>query len=107
MFVLLKHLKIITRTFLLLFLDVLVKRTFSLSYIAIFVFNNVKVSCISSIFSNKISLSLYNISLENIEEMQETLTLLNTKIAMYDNENVRFTKTSKNNNKNINKVNGR
>ncbi|MEM5418580.1 MerR family transcriptional regulator [Staphylococcus gallinarum] len=47
------------------------------------------------------------ILLENIEEMQETLTLLNTKIAMYDNENVRFTKTSKNNNKNINKVNGR
>ncbi|MEJ7219032.1 MerR family transcriptional regulator [Staphylococcus gallinarum] len=45
--------------------------------------------------------------LENIEEMQETLTLLNTKIAMYDNENVRFIKTSKNNNKNINKVNGR
>lgn len=47
------------------------------------------------------------ILLENIEEMQETLTLLNTKIAMYDNENVRFIKTSKNNNKNINKVNGR
>ncbi|MCD8844731.1 MerR family transcriptional regulator [Staphylococcus gallinarum] len=47
------------------------------------------------------------ILLENIEEMQETLTLLNTKIAMYDNENVCFIKTSKNNNKNINKVNGR